>query len=104
MTTVRLFTSSYAPCMVQARIEDPELLARVLGAVKANGGPDEETAVLSWEDVKCPIGGDLLLPGLTPELYHDLDRGWGVDLEMDAWDAAALYGWNAADDLMEEIA
>lgn len=95
--TVRFFTSSYAPCMVQARIEIPEFLEKVLEVVKENGGPDERTALLSWDEIHP--GGDEYFPYFTPATFKQLDKGWDVSVQMDCFDAASLYGYNAADDL-----
>lgn len=97
--TVRFFTSRYAPCMVQAVIEIPEFLDKVLEVVQANGGTDERTALLSWEDIFDADGRYNY--GFKPFTHRQLDKGWDVVRQMDAWEAASLYGFNAADDLMQ---
>jgi hypothetical protein len=83
---VHIFTSSYAPCMVQLRIVNKRTLARVTAHVQANGGPDEDTALLSWDD----------LDGiLRPSILRDLREWESVNVRMDDFEVLTMYGYDA---------
>lgn len=100
---VRFFTDQrWAPCDVLAQILDEDLLARVKAIVRENGGSIDpvsllrdpnDFALLTWEDA------EIILGDAFPAAREDLSHGWPAVVEMDPWEAAALYGYDVADEL-----
>lgn len=81
------YSDSYAPCMVQMRIVNPRLLARVVSHLKANGGPDEETALLQREESE--------LSGLVHfRKVREVLEGHSVRCRVDRFSALTVYGYD----------
>lgn len=86
-----------APCMVHALIVDDALRGKVIEGVKAQGGHDEPTALLSWDDIRQGEGKDAeYFPYFNARSYRVLDNTGLVSIDMDPVDAAALYGYSVA--------
>ena len=100
--TVLFFTSTSAPGMALVRIEIDPFLDKVLEMVRANGGPDERTALLAWDDIRLGHDGesDVYNYGFTEFTYRQLQKGWPVYQQLDAYEAASIYRYDAADSLV----
>lgn len=69
------------------RIINQQLLARVVAHLKANGGPDEETALLADEESE--------LSGIVPaRRMKELSEGWPVRCLVDRFTALTVYGYD----------
>ena len=83
---VDFWTSSYAPCMVQARIVREDLLDVCRAQYESVGQEwEEDSALIAYEEAEYM---------LTPRAYRDLTEGWSVRALVDPFEAGNLYGYD----------